>query len=55
MITTIKLNSKDKPTKEQLKRIKEAAKLPVVPDEDCPVYTAKQLAYLYAESNGRRQ
>jgi hypothetical protein len=53
MIITIKLNPEDKPTEEQLKRIKEAAKLPIVPDEDCPVYTANQLACLYALSTGR--
>jgi hypothetical protein len=39
----------DKPTEEQLKRIEQSAKLPIVPDEDCPVYTYKQLAGLYAE------
>jgi uncharacterized protein (DUF4415 family) len=50
MTTTTKLSPKDRPTKEQLKRIEEAAKLPVVPDEDSPVYTAEQLACLYAEA-----
>jgi hypothetical protein len=50
MTTTTKLGSRDKPTMEQLKRIEEAAKLPIVPDEDSPVYTAEQLACLYAES-----
>jgi uncharacterized protein (DUF4415 family) len=48
--TTIKLKPEDKPTKEQLERIERAAKLPVVPDKDSPVYTARQLACLYAES-----
>jgi uncharacterized protein (DUF4415 family) len=50
MITTTKLSPGDKPTKEQLKRVEGAAKLPIVPDEDSPVYTGEQLARLYAES-----
>jgi hypothetical protein len=49
MTTTTKLRPNDTPTKEQIKRIEAAAKLPVVPDEDSPVYTAEQLACLYAE------
>jgi hypothetical protein len=40
----------DKPTEEQLERIKQAVKLPLFPDEDSPVYTAEQLAFLCAES-----
>jgi hypothetical protein len=40
----------DEPTAEQLERIKQAVKLPLLPDEDSPVYTAEQLAFLYAES-----
>ncbi|MDR0639666.1 MAG: hypothetical protein LBG27_12325 [Spirochaetaceae bacterium] len=52
MITTTRLRTQEKPTKEQLKRIERSAKLPVVPDEDCPVYTAEQLACLYAKTRG---
>jgi hypothetical protein len=43
----------DKPTTEQLKQINHAAGMPVIPDEDCPVYSQKQLAYLYAEARKR--
>jgi uncharacterized protein (DUF4415 family) len=50
MIAPNKLSPQDIPTKEQLKRIEKAARLPIVPDEDSSVYTAKQLARLYAES-----
>jgi uncharacterized protein (DUF4415 family) len=50
MTTTAKLRPGDKPTTEQLKRIEGAVDLPIVPDEDSPVYTAEQLAFLYAES-----
>ena len=50
MIKTEKLKPGDKPTTEQIKRVEQAAKMPIVPDEDSPVYTTKQLAYLYLES-----
>jgi len=50
MITTTKLKPGDKPTKEQLKRIEKAAKMPITSDKDSPVYTLDQLAYLYSES-----
>jgi len=50
MIKTTKLNRNDKPTKEQLMRIEKAAKMPIASDNDSPVYTSKQLAYLYMES-----
>ena len=50
MTITSKLKPGDKPTKEQLKRIEEAAKKPVVSDKDSPVYSSKQLAHLYSES-----
>ena len=50
MTITSKLRPCDKPTKKQIKRIEEAAKKPVVPDNDSPVYTAEQLAHLYLES-----
>ena len=45
-----KLKLGDKPTKEQIKRIELAAKMPVVCDNDSPVYTPEQLAHLYSES-----
>jgi uncharacterized protein (DUF4415 family) len=50
MITTTKLKPEDKPTRTQLRRIEQAAKMPVVSDTDCPVYTMEQLAHLYSES-----
>ena len=50
MIITTKLKTEDKPTGEQIKRIEQAAKMPVVSDKDSPVYTDEQLAYLYSES-----
>ena len=50
MIKTTVLRHNDKPTKEQIKRIEQAAKRPVSTDKDSPVYTPKQLAYLYLES-----
>jgi uncharacterized protein (DUF4415 family) len=50
MTITNKLKSGEKPSKEQLKRIKDAAKIPIVPNEDSPVYSSEQLAYLYSES-----
>ena len=50
MIKTVKFKPGEKPTKEQLKRIEKAAKMPVVADIDSPVYTAEQLAWLYLES-----
>jgi uncharacterized protein (DUF4415 family) len=50
MIITTKLKPGDKPTKEQLRRIEQAAKKPVVSDTDSPVYTSKQLAHLYLET-----
>ena len=50
MIITSKLKPSDKPTKEQLESIEQAAKLPVSPDQDSPVYSFEQLANLYSES-----
>jgi uncharacterized protein (DUF4415 family) len=50
MTITTKLKPGDKPTVEQLKRIDQAAKKPIVFDKDSPVYTSEQLAYLYLES-----
>jgi uncharacterized protein (DUF4415 family) len=50
MIITTKLKLGDKPTKDQIKRINLAAKMPITNDKDSPVYTSKQLAHLYSES-----
>jgi uncharacterized protein (DUF4415 family) len=50
MKTTVKLKTSDKPTKEQLDRIERATKMPIVPDKDSPVYTSKQLSFLYLEA-----
>jgi uncharacterized protein (DUF4415 family) len=50
MTIVSKLGPEDKPTEEQLYRIEQAADLPIVSDVDSPVYTAEQLAVLYAES-----
>ena len=50
MIKTSKLKPGDKPTKKQILRIDNAAKMPIVASEDSPVYTTKQLAHLYQES-----
>ena len=50
MTITSKLKPSDKPTKEQLKRIEEAAKRSVISDKDSPVYTSKQLALLYLKA-----
>lgn len=36
MIKTFTINPGQKPTEEQLRKIEEAAKRPIVPDEDCP-------------------
>ena len=36
MIKTFTINPGQKPTEEQLREIEEAAKRPIVPDEDCP-------------------
>jgi uncharacterized protein (DUF4415 family) len=55
MITTSKLGPGNKPTGEQLKRIEQAAKMPIIPDEDCPVYTSAQLARLYLELKKRNR
>ena len=50
MIETSKLKTGEKPTKEQIKRIERAATMPIVSDDDSPVYTPEQLAHLYLES-----
>jgi uncharacterized protein (DUF4415 family) len=49
-MSTTKLKQGDKPSKEQLKRIEQAAKMNIVHDKDSPVYTPEQLAHLYMES-----
>jgi uncharacterized protein (DUF4415 family) len=50
MKTIVKLKAGEKPTGEQLDRIEQAAKMPIVSDKDSPVYTSKQLSYLYLEA-----
>jgi uncharacterized protein (DUF4415 family) len=50
MTITSKLELGDEPTVEQIKRIEQAAKMPVTPEKDSPVYSPEQLAYLYSES-----
>jgi uncharacterized protein (DUF4415 family) len=50
MKSTVKLKTGEKPTKSQLDRIEQAAKRPIIPDKDSPVYTSKQLSYLYLEA-----
>ena len=50
MKTIVKLKAGEKPTREQLDRIELAAKMPIVSDKDSPVYTSKQLSYLYSEA-----
>jgi uncharacterized protein (DUF4415 family) len=51
-VTSI-LKSGDKPTKEQLERIDRAAGMAITPDEDSPVYSSEQLAFLCAEARKR--
>jgi uncharacterized protein (DUF4415 family) len=53
MNITSTLKPGDKPTTEQLEGINRAASMPIIPDEDCPVYSQEQLAYLYAEARKR--
>ena len=50
MIKISKLKPGQKPTKEQIKRIEQAATMSIVPHDDSPVYTPEQLAQLYLES-----
>jgi len=50
MIITNKLKPDEKPTRKQIKRINDAAKQPIVFDNDSPVYSPEQLAFLYSES-----
>ncbi len=44
-----------KPTEEQIREIKEAAKRPVVPDEDCPELTPEQYAEMAEIARNRRK
>ena len=43
MIVTYTITKDQKPTPEQVARIREAAKRPIVYDEDCPEMTDEQL------------
>jgi uncharacterized protein (DUF4415 family) len=47
---TTTLKHGETPTAEQLQRIEAASALPIVADDDCPVYTAEQLRELYINS-----
>jgi uncharacterized protein (DUF4415 family) len=53
MTVTSTLKAGDKPTKEQIKRIRKAAKQPVTFDEDSPESTPEQLALFAAEARKR--
>jgi uncharacterized protein (DUF4415 family) len=53
MKITSTLKPDDKPTMEQLEQINRAAGMPVVPDEDSPIYSLEQLARLCAEARKR--
>jgi uncharacterized protein (DUF4415 family) len=50
MIVTSTLKAGDKPTKEQIERIRKAAKQPITFDEDSPESTPEQLALFAAEA-----
>lgn len=43
MLVTYTITENQKPTPEQIARIREAAKHPIVFDEDCPEMTEEQL------------
>ena len=45
-----RLEPGEKPDKEQIERIEQAAEIPIVHNDDSPVYTSEQLAHLYLES-----
>jgi uncharacterized protein (DUF4415 family) len=53
MLVTSTLNARDKPGKDQIERIRKAAKQPIVFDEDCPEATPEQLALFAAEARKR--
>lgn len=46
MVVTYSIKSGQKPTEEMLRQIEEAAKQPIVFDEDCPELTDDQIAEL---------
>jgi uncharacterized protein (DUF4415 family) len=53
MVVTSTLKTGDKPTNEQIQRIRKAAKQPVTFDEDSPETTPEQLALFAAEARKR--
>jgi uncharacterized protein (DUF4415 family) len=53
MLVTATLKARDKPGKDQIERIRKAAKQPVTFDEDCPESTPEQLALFAAEARKR--
>jgi uncharacterized protein (DUF4415 family) len=53
MKITSTLKPGDKPTMEQLEQVNRASGMPVISDEDSPVYSTEQLAYLCAEARKR--
>jgi uncharacterized protein (DUF4415 family) len=53
MLVTSTLKARDKPAKNQIERIRKAAKQPVTFDEDCPESTPEQLALFAAEAHKR--
>ena len=55
MIITRELKPGQKPTPEQIKRIREAAKRPVVFDEDCPEADLELLRKAVHERNRRQR
>ena len=48
-IVTSVLYGNEKPTKEQIEEIRQAAKMPIVYDEDCPPLTKEQLKELHVQ------
>jgi len=54
-MTTITVRAGQKPTKEQIKRIRVAAKAPIVYTEDCPESTPEALAEFAAKAREIRQ
>jgi hypothetical protein len=48
---TTTLKRGQKPTAEQLKHIEDASSLPIIDEDDCPVYSAEQLSKLYDQSH----
>jgi uncharacterized protein (DUF4415 family) len=53
MKITSTLKPGDKPARKQLEQINHAAGMPIIHDEDCPVYSPEQLAHLCAEARKR--